>query len=55
MCRVCTANVVLWIDNSSIHSVWGINLKELGSDVEMFEILHRDRNFKQIFTQKESL
>jgi len=32
----------------------GISLKELGgrSDVEMFEILHRDWNLKQIFTQK---
>jgi len=34
----------------------GIDLKELGrgygSDVEMFEILHRDWNLKPIFTQK---
>jgi len=31
----------------------GISLKELGgSNVEVFEILHRDWNLKPIFTQK---
>ena len=38
-----------------LHSV-GISLKELGrsgrSDVKVFEILHRNWNLKQIFTQK---
>ena len=31
---------------------FGIDLKELGADVEMFENLHRDWNLKPIFTQK---